>query len=155
MRRSGGSISPSGNQNVAYASSKIFTIWPNTGYRVANVLVDGSSAGAVTSYTFTNVTAGHTIAAYFAANAPPVARISTTPSSGPAPLPVTFSGTDSYDPDGNIASYHWTFDDGTTSAASSSTMRSRSSRTTSWWVNRQITWCLWLTRHRRTWSYPH
>jgi len=35
---------------------------------VANVLVDGGSVGAVTSYTFTNVTANHTIAASFAAN---------------------------------------------------------------------------------------
>jgi uncharacterized repeat protein (TIGR02543 family) len=33
---------------------------------VADVLVDGSSVGAVTSYTFTNVMAGHTIAASFA-----------------------------------------------------------------------------------------
>ena len=33
---------------------------------MADVLVDGVSVGAVTSYTFTNVTANHTIAASFA-----------------------------------------------------------------------------------------
>ena len=33
---------------------------------MADVLVDGASVGAVTSYTFTNVTANHTIAASFA-----------------------------------------------------------------------------------------
>ena len=32
------------------------------------MLVDGGSVGAVTSYTFTNVTANHTIAASFAIN---------------------------------------------------------------------------------------
>ena len=32
------------------------------------ILVDGVSVGAVTSYTFTNVTANHTIAASFAIN---------------------------------------------------------------------------------------
>ena len=35
---------------------------------MADVLVDGVSVGAVTSYTFTNVTANHTIAASFAIN---------------------------------------------------------------------------------------
>ncbi len=37
-----------------------------SGYHVANVTVDGTSVGAVTSYTFSNVTANHTIAATFA-----------------------------------------------------------------------------------------
>ncbi len=37
---------------------------------MASVLVDGSSVGAVTGYTFTNVTANHTIAAAFAIDVP-------------------------------------------------------------------------------------
>ncbi len=45
----------------------------------------------------------------------PVAVASATPSTGFAPLTVAFSSTGSYDPDGNIASYAWTFGDGTTS----------------------------------------
>ena len=38
---------------------------PALGYQVADVLVDGLSVGAVTSYTFTDVTADHSIAASF------------------------------------------------------------------------------------------
>src|SRR6266516_2854593 len=52
-----GSISPSGAVIVNYAASQTFTISPSTGYHVAGVLVDGSSVGVVTSYTFANVTA--------------------------------------------------------------------------------------------------
>jgi len=61
-----GSISPSTVQTVDYNGSFIFTMTPNTGYHVQDVLVDGSTVGVVTSYTFTNVTAAHTIAASFA-----------------------------------------------------------------------------------------
>ena len=35
--------------------TQTFTITPNTGYMVADVQVDGSSVGAVSSYKFTNV----------------------------------------------------------------------------------------------------
>ena len=52
--------------SVDYGANQSFTITPDAGYHVADVLVDGSSVGAVTSYTFTNVTANHTIAASFA-----------------------------------------------------------------------------------------
>jgi uncharacterized repeat protein (TIGR02543 family) len=65
---SGGSISPSGNVVVYHGSSRPFTITPSTGYHVLDVLVDGVTGGAVTTYTFTNVTAAHTIAATFAIN---------------------------------------------------------------------------------------
>src|SRR5207247_735309 len=61
-----GSISPSGAVSVNYGSSQTFTITPAANYHVADVVVDGVSAGAMTSYTFTNVTANHTIAASFA-----------------------------------------------------------------------------------------
>ena len=53
---------------VNNGGSQTFTITPSTGYHVADVLVDGASVGAVTSYTFTNVTANHTISASFAVN---------------------------------------------------------------------------------------
>src|SRR5439155_1308273 len=61
-----GSISPSGAVSVNATDSKTFTISPATNYHVADVLVDGVSVGAVTTYTFTNVLANHTIAASFA-----------------------------------------------------------------------------------------
>src|SRR6266496_1068867 len=65
---SNGSISPSGAVSVSSGSSKTFTIMPNTGYHVTNVTVDSVSQGSITSYTFSNVTANHTIAATFAIN---------------------------------------------------------------------------------------
>lgn len=64
----GGSISPSGNVSVNHGSNQTFTITPNTNYHVADVLVDGNSVGAVTTYTFGNITANHTISASFAMN---------------------------------------------------------------------------------------
>lgn len=60
-----GKISPSSNVNVVYGASQTFTITPDEGYEVEDVLVDGKSVGAVTSYTFENVTANHTISATF------------------------------------------------------------------------------------------
>jgi hypothetical protein len=65
---SNGSISPSGTVSVAYGASRTYTISAAAGYRVADVQVDGSSVGAVSSYTFSNVTAAHTISASFAVN---------------------------------------------------------------------------------------
>jgi len=42
-----------------------YTITPDACYQIADVLVDGVSVGAVGSYTFSNVTAAHTISATF------------------------------------------------------------------------------------------
>ena len=64
----GGSISPSGAVAVSGGATQAFTITPNSGYRIADVLVDGSSVGAVSSFTFTNVNSSHAISASFAAN---------------------------------------------------------------------------------------
>jgi Divergent InlB B-repeat domain len=63
-----GSVSPAGISAVNYGGSQMFSITPATGYHVAGVKVDGSSVSAVASYTFSNVTANHTIAATFAIN---------------------------------------------------------------------------------------
>jgi len=63
-----GSISPSGDVAVPYGTNRTFTITPVADYHVEDVLVDGVSEGAVTTYTFTNVMANHTIAASFDAN---------------------------------------------------------------------------------------
>ena len=64
----GGTISPAGASTVAYNGDKTYTISANSGYHVSDVFVDGVSVGAVTSYSFTGVTANHTIYAAFAAN---------------------------------------------------------------------------------------
>ena len=62
---SGGSISPLGTVKIKYGDSKTFTIIPNSGYKISNVKVDGVSVGAVSSYTFNNVTSDHTISVAF------------------------------------------------------------------------------------------
>ena len=64
----GGSISPSGTVTVNNGGSQSFTITPNANYTIGDVVVDGISAGAVTSYTFTNVNGNHTISVSFTQN---------------------------------------------------------------------------------------
>jgi hypothetical protein len=61
-----GSIDPAGPVIVVEGTDKTFTITPDTGYSILDVTVDGSSVGAVDSFTFENVTTDHTIAATFA-----------------------------------------------------------------------------------------
>jgi hypothetical protein len=63
-----GAIAPSGVLPVADGATPQFTITPNTGYHVLDVLVNGSSVGAVTQYTFPAVHANQTITASFAIN---------------------------------------------------------------------------------------
>ncbi len=63
---SGGTISPSGSISVTEGAGRSFTITPNIGYYIANVLVDNGSVGAVPNYSFNNVTSNHTISASFA-----------------------------------------------------------------------------------------
>jgi len=60
-----GSISPSGAVGVPADADQAFAITPDAGYRVADVLVDGVSQGATTTYEFTSVAIDHTIAASF------------------------------------------------------------------------------------------
>ena len=46
-------------------ADKTFQIVPNNGYKILDVKVDGVSVGAKTSYTFSKVSANHTITATF------------------------------------------------------------------------------------------
>ena len=61
----GGSISPNGTVKVKYGEDKTFTIKPNTGYEIKSVTVDGVNKGKLTSYTFNDVKAAHSISATF------------------------------------------------------------------------------------------
>lgn len=63
-----GAVTPSGVTTVSYGATPTYTITPDAGYHVADVLVDGTSVGAVTSYTFPPVTTNKTISATFALN---------------------------------------------------------------------------------------
>ena len=62
-----GKIAPAaGTITVPKGESKTFTITPDSGYHIKDVLVDGKSVGAVSTYTFENVVDNHTIHATFA-----------------------------------------------------------------------------------------
>lgn len=63
---SGGSITPSGSFYRSSGESQAFTIVPSSGYVISNVVVDGASIGAAVNYTFSNISAAHTITATFA-----------------------------------------------------------------------------------------
>ena len=60
-----GSIDPAGEVTVKEGSNQTFTIEANENYAIADVLVDGASVGALSTYTFPNVTGDHTIEATF------------------------------------------------------------------------------------------
>ena len=66
-----GAIDPAGTITVPKGGNKTFTITPNEGYHINDVLVDGKSVGAVTEYKFENVTEAHKIHATFARNYTP------------------------------------------------------------------------------------
>lgn len=61
----GGSITPSGAVSVEKGGSQTFTIKPSDNYEIEDVKVDGVFKGAVETYTISNVSENHTIAATF------------------------------------------------------------------------------------------
>lgn len=63
-----GQISPSGAVPINAGGNQTFTITPNPGYHIANVIVDGTAMGPIASYTFTNIQQPHQISATFEAD---------------------------------------------------------------------------------------
>ena len=86
----------------------------NTIARLTDVPLSGSSF--TTSVPAQSITLFVLPAANGPVNQPPAASVTATPASGTAPLTVDFNGAGSSDPDGTIASYAWTFGDGSTGA---------------------------------------
>ena len=106
---SNGAISPLGTLIVNYGGRQTFTITPNEGYHVADVKVDGGSVGAVTTFTFDNVTSSHTIEVTFEIdNSVPVADAGLDQNvvTGQA---ATLNGSKSFDPEGAMITFLWTF----------------------------------------------
>ncbi len=60
-----GTITPEGTVKLKQGESQTFTITPQEGYVIADVLVNGKSVGAVEEYTFSNVMDHQTIEAIF------------------------------------------------------------------------------------------
>ena len=110
-----GSITPSGNVSVNYQTDQSFTIAADTGYNITQLLVDNVSIGTVPSdpytYTFTSVTANHTIHAEFG-NASTVTAVATVSNSSPTSgTTVTLDGSGSTPSTG--LTYSWTQTSGT------------------------------------------
>jgi LmbE family N-acetylglucosaminyl deacetylase len=61
----GGSISPSGQVEVVSGDDAAFSIKPDDGFAIQDVVVNGTSRGSVSSFTFLNVTSDQSISAYF------------------------------------------------------------------------------------------
>jgi hypothetical protein len=76
----GGTISPDGSVVVPCGGDQTFVISPDKCHTIADVVVDGSSVGPVSSYTFTDVQADHTISATF--NEKPALTITATAGPG-------------------------------------------------------------------------
>jgi hypothetical protein len=60
-----GTITPAGPVKVVDGEDQAFAITPAPGYHISDVVVDGAHMGAVNTYTFSNVTTDHTVAAIF------------------------------------------------------------------------------------------
>jgi hypothetical protein len=99
----GGSISPEGYIQMEAGESQSFAISPDTGYEILDVLIDGASAGILTSYDFTPVSTDHTIHALFGKiNLLPVADPQVVITDEDTPVTITLTGSD---PDGDPLSY--------------------------------------------------
>jgi hypothetical protein len=104
-----GSINPSGAVTVSYGADQTFTIAANTGYHIAEVLVDGASASVASSYTFTNVTTNHTIAASFTTLATPTIITASPLPEGEVGVAYSQTLTASW----GTSPYNWSIDSGT------------------------------------------
>ncbi|MEW6428282.1 MAG: cohesin domain-containing protein [Thermodesulfobacteriota bacterium] len=60
-----GAVTPTGAVAVRDGGSQLFTLLPDPGFVVADLKIDSVSQGALTTHTFTNVTADHTLQAIF------------------------------------------------------------------------------------------
>ncbi|MEG0476671.1 MAG: hypothetical protein RR572_03260, partial [Raoultibacter sp.] len=67
-----GKISPEGNVTVEQGKSQVFYFYPDAGYAVASIVIDGVKLPyTATSYEFSNVQGAHTVEVVFGPIAPP------------------------------------------------------------------------------------
>ncbi|AXT53263.1 PKD domain-containing protein [Aquimarina sp. BL5] len=99
----GGSISPSGDIIVSEGDNQIFDIASTIGFKIGDVLVDGASVGDLETFTFSNVTANHTIEVVFedVPLPPQVPYVN----GQPQPIPGKINAT-SFDLGGEVVAYH-------------------------------------------------
>src|SRR5207249_5067117 len=91
-----------------------------SGVSVSHTYAAGAYTARLTVTDNTGLTDSHSVTITASSpNTPPTAVVSATPTSGTAPLTVSFNGAGSSDPDGSIASYQWNFGDGGTASGAS------------------------------------
>ena len=109
-----GTISPNGSVSVKEGESQVFTITPNKGYEIASLKVDGKEVvNPSNTYTFTNVTSGHTIDVSFKEQAvvPPAVEAPTiTKQPQPVSVKVGETATFTVEAAGEGLSYQWMVD---------------------------------------------
>jgi len=71
----GGSIAPSNQIHLHAGGHQTFTITPNPGYTINQVIVDGQNQGPTNTYSFTNIQTNHTISATFKQTTPNIEPI--------------------------------------------------------------------------------
>ena len=104
----GGSIFPKGEIIVNEGETKSFTISPDNGFIIEKVLVDGVNMGRLSGYTFKNISANHTIYAYFSpVSAPEVEYFSASSQTGLTALTVDFSCKFTEPQGRDIVKYYW------------------------------------------------
>lgn len=91
---SGGTVTPGGAVDVEDGRDVTFTITPDQGYELGQLLIDGSPVSVQSSYTFSAVERDHTLYAVFqpAQTAPPTAEPTDEPQTEVTPEPQTETG---------------------------------------------------------------
>jgi len=103
-----------------FAANGTAQVYQLTAANAITRLADLSFSGSTAAFTAPPQSITLLVLPTGTANVPPVAQASAMPTSGIAPLTVTFSSAGSNDPDGSIASYSWNFGDGTANSSSAS-----------------------------------
>lgn len=114
LRNSAGTVLASANPVDALNATLSFNV-PLAGTYYLSVQGTGKGDPLSTGYSSYGSVGQYALGVsfYTPGNTAPTAAISATPTSGTAPLTVSFSGAGSSDPDGSIAGWEWTFGDGT------------------------------------------
>ena len=93
-----------GSNGTGVTTSHTYTATSNRTYNVTLTVTDDGEAQATDSQVVLVTPPPR--------NSPPVASFTRTPLSGEAPLNMSFDASSSYDSDGSITSYTWSFGDG-------------------------------------------
>ena len=104
----GGSIAPQGNVEIDQGDDITFSITPEAGYSIAEIMVDGVPVDITTTYTFESVAGNHTISAGFAVNQLPPAADAGPDQNVIEGATVVLDGSESSDPNDAIVTYEWT-----------------------------------------------